>query len=109
MTEKKIEKNNLTISINVLYAKNKKIYSAYVSKHNSKHEKQVILFMILKREGQHYFEVKKLSELLRRITSKNNCHFYGLNCLHFLEQKTNLNYIKKVCENNNSCNILTYF
>ena len=32
---KKVEKNNLTIAFNALYAKNKKIYSAYVSKHNT--------------------------------------------------------------------------
>ena len=37
---------NLTIAINVLYAKKEKIYPAYVSKHNSNHEKQVILLMI---------------------------------------------------------------
>ena len=30
---KKIEKNNITIALNVLYVK--KIYPAYVSKHNS--------------------------------------------------------------------------
>ena len=31
--------------------KNKKIYSAYVSKHNSTREKQVILLMIPNEEG----------------------------------------------------------
>ena len=35
---KKIEKNNLTIALNVLYAKNDKIYPAYDSKYNSKRE-----------------------------------------------------------------------
>ena len=43
---KKIEKNNVTIALNVLYAKIAKIYPAYVSKHNSNREKQVILLMI---------------------------------------------------------------
>ena len=43
---KKIEKNNVTISINVLYAKKEKIYLAYVSKCNSNHAKQIILLMI---------------------------------------------------------------
>ena len=32
---KKYEKNNVTIALNVLYAKKEKIYSAYVSKHKS--------------------------------------------------------------------------
>ena len=40
---KKILNNNLTIVLNVLWAKKEKLYPAYVSKHNSKHEKQVIL------------------------------------------------------------------
>ena len=43
---KKIEKNNVTIPFNVLYAKKEKIYPAYVLKHNSYCEKQVILLMI---------------------------------------------------------------
>ena len=32
---KKIEKNNVTIVLNLFYAKKEKIYPAYVSKHNS--------------------------------------------------------------------------
>ena len=40
---KKFEKNNVTIALNVLYAKKEKIYPTYVSKHNSNREKQVIL------------------------------------------------------------------
>ena len=46
-----IEKNNLAIVFIVLYAKNEKIYPAYVSKKNSKCEKQVIILMIQKGEG----------------------------------------------------------
>ena len=37
---KKYEKNNLAIVLNVLYAKNKKISPAYISKHNSNHEEK---------------------------------------------------------------------
>ena len=51
---KKFEKNNVTIALNVLYAKKEKIYPAYVSKHNSNCEKQVILLMIPNGEGWHY-------------------------------------------------------
>ena len=36
---KKIKKNNVTIALNDSYAKNDKIYSAYVLKHNSNCEK----------------------------------------------------------------------
>ena len=43
---KKFEKNNVTVALNVSYAKEEKIYPAYVSKDNSFHAKQVILLMI---------------------------------------------------------------
>ena len=39
-------KNNLTITLNVLYAKKEKICPAYVSKHNSNREKQVLILII---------------------------------------------------------------
>ena len=55
---KKFEKNNVTIALNVLYAKKEKIYPAYVSKYNSNREKQVILLMISNRE------ICKWSEML---------------------------------------------
>ena len=68
----KFEKDHVTIVFNVLYAKKEKIYPAYVSKHNSNREKQVILLVIANRERRrwHYLAVNKLSALLRRITSK---------------------------------------
>ena len=43
---KKINKNKLTIPLNVLYAKHENIYPAYISKQNSKRKKQVFLLMI---------------------------------------------------------------
>ena len=45
-------------------------------------EKQVILLMIPNGEKRHYVAVKKLSALLRGITSKHHDDFYCLNCLH---------------------------
>ena len=60
----------------------KKIYLAYVSKNNSSREKQVILLMIPNGEKCHYLSVKKLSALLRGITSKHHGDFYCLKCLH---------------------------
>ena len=38
---KKIEKTNVTMALNVLYAKKVKIYPAFVSKHNSNREKKL--------------------------------------------------------------------
>ena len=56
-------KNNLTIALNILYIKEKEILPAYISKHNSTSEKQIILLMIPneEKEGWHYLAVKKLS------------------------------------------------
>ena len=48
----KCEKNNVTIALNVLYAKKEKIYPAYVSKHNTNREKQVTIFIISNGEGR---------------------------------------------------------
>ena len=97
-----------------MYAKKEKTYPAYVSKHNLNRETQVILLVIpngekhaAKSEGRrwHYLTVKKLSALLRGITSKNNGDFYCLNCLHSFRTKTNLSR-KNVCENKDVCNAI---
>ena len=72
---KKSEKNNLKGALRVLYAKIEKIYSAYVPKHNSNREKQAISLMIPNGEGWHYLAVKKLSALLRGITSNTTVIF----------------------------------
>ena len=76
--------------------KKKKIYPACISKDNSNSEKQVILLMVPNRKGWHYITVKKLSVLLKGITSKHQDDFYCLNCLHSFRTKTNLNRIKSM-------------
>ena len=60
--------------------KKKKTYPAYVSKHNSNREKQAIFLMIPNGEGWDYLAVKRLSTLLRGITSKHLGDFYYLFC-----------------------------
>ena len=50
-SEKDDWKNNQTITFNVLHDKKEKIYPAYVSKHNSYRENEVIFFMIPNGEG----------------------------------------------------------
>ena len=90
---RKFQKNNLAIALKVLYAKNEKIYPAPVSKHNSNFEKQVNLLMIPNGEEWHYITVKKVPALLRGIRSKHRSNSYCLNCLYFLQQKTNLSHM----------------
>ena len=41
-------------------------------------------------EGRHYLVVKKLSVLLRGITSKHDDGYYCLNCLHSFATENNL-------------------
>ena len=63
MIGKKIEKNNVTIALTVLYAKKEKLYPTYFSKNKSNREKQVILLMIPNGNACYYLAVK-------------NCQYY---------------------------------
>ena len=92
---KKNEKNNVTIALNVLYSKKEKIYLPHVSKHNSNREKQVVLSIIPNGEKWQLSCRKKLSALLRGITSKYYGDFYCLICLRSFRTNTNLNCIKR--------------
>ena len=65
-----------------MYAKKEKIYLAYVSKHYSDREKQVIPLMISDGDRFLYLAIKNLSALLRGINSNHHGDFYCLNCLH---------------------------
>ena len=89
-----------------MYAKTEKVYPSYVSKHNSNREKQVILLIIPNGEKWHYLAVKKLSALLRGITSKSNYDFYCLNCLHSFRTKCKLESHKKICKNKDFCDVI---
>ena len=53
---KNFEKNYPTIALNILYANEKEILPAYISKHNSTRQKEIILLMITneEKEGWHY-------------------------------------------------------
>ena len=103
--EKKI-KNDVTIALNVLYAKKEKIYPAYVSKHNSNYQKQVIILMIPNGEGWHYLAVKKLSAIFRGITSKHHDDCYCLYYLNSFATEKKREPHKKSCENKDFCNVL---
>ena len=62
--------------------------------------------MISHGEGWHYLAVKKLSALLKEITSKHHGEIYFLNCLHFFRAEYKLQLHKKVCENKDFRNII---
>ena len=61
--------------------------------------------MISNGENWHYLPVKSLSRLLRSITSNHDGNYYCLNCFHSYRTENKLNVHKKICENNEYCNI----
>ena len=75
------------------------IRHAYKSKYDLKRENQVILLMITDDKKWHYLTVKKLSVLLRGITSEHVGDFYCLNCFQSYSTKNKLKKHKDVCEN----------
>ena len=86
--------------------KKKKCFNVNVSKHNSDREKQLIYLMISNKEKWHYSPVKKLSALLRGITSKHHGDFYCLNCFHSFATENKLQSHKRACENNDFSSII---
>ena len=79
------------------------ICHAYKSKYNLTRENQVILLTITDGEKWHYLAVKKLSALLRVITSNHNGDFYCLNCFCAYTTEIKLESHKKLCENHDYC------
>ena len=103
----KFEQNNNNVALNILYVpyNTKKIEIAYKSKYNFVRDNQIILLMISNGENWHYLTIKNLSRLLRGITSNHDDDFYCLNCFHSYRTENKLNAHKKICENNEYCNI----
>ena len=63
---KKFEKNNSTIALTILYFKEKETLSASTSKHNSAHEKLIILSLIPNevKKVWHYLAIKKFVRII---------------------------------------------
>ena len=73
----RFETNNKIIALNVLFKSNnsdgvEQIKEAYIAKHSSKHKNKVNLLMITDNGKWHYLAMKRLSRLLRGITSNHN-------------------------------------
>ena len=71
-----------------------------------KRSKSVAMKANPKGQRRHYLAVKKLSALLRGITSKNNGEFYCLNYLHSFRTKNKPESHKNVCENKDLSNVI---
>ena len=79
------------------------IRHAYKPNYNLKCESQVILLMVTDGKKWHYLTVKKLSALLKGITSNHKGDFYCLNCLHSYRTVTKLKKHYNVCKNHDYC------
>ena len=82
-----------------------KIRHTHKSKHKLNCGNHLILLMITDGKKWHYLTVKKLSALLRGITSNHNENFDCINYLHTFKTKNKLKIHKNVCENHDYCHI----
>ena len=91
---KMFELNNKSIALNVLYItyNTEKIRHAYKSKYNKEYENRFSVTVLVIPDGKkwHDLAVKKLSTLLRGVTSKHDGDFYCLNCFHSYSTKDKL-------------------
>ena len=92
---KKIEKHNVTVAVNVLYAEIENIYPGYISKYNSNRKKQVIKQRFQTEKTMALSCSKKLSVLLRRITSMHYGDLIVWIAFILSQKKKNLNHIKR--------------
>ena len=96
---------NVTIALNVLYAKQERIYGAcfegklksWKTNYSVNDSKWRIMALSCS---------KKIPALLKEITPKLNGDFYCLNCLHSFWTKNKLEPHKRVCKNKDICNII---
>ena len=95
------ESNNNSVALNILYVtyNTEEIRLAYKSKYDLKRENQVIYLMITDGIIWHHLAVKRLSVLLRGITSKYVGGFYCLNCFQSYSTNNKLKKHKDVWEN----------
>ena len=103
---KKFKSNNKSTALNVLYIPHntKDIRHTYKSKFNLTRKHEVILLMISDDgEKWHYLCVKKLSALLRGISSNHNGDVCCMNYFKSSRTKSKLEIHKKMCENHDYC------
>ena len=90
-----------------MYIKEKGMLPAYISKHNTTREKQIILLMIPneEKEGWHYLAVKRLPASLHKKSSNHKGDFYCLKYLNSFRTENKLKPRGKVCKNKDFCGV----
>ena len=101
----KFERQNDIVALNVLYINGKEVRQAYISRFNSVRQKIADLLIIEKEGKKHYVAIKKLSALLRGITSRNNGDFYCRNCLHSFRTEDAMKIHNEACKDHDFCQV----
>ena len=90
-----------------MYIKEKEIWPVYISKISSNCDKKNYVNDSKWRNRMLALTCsKKLSTLLRGLTSKHRGDFYCLNCLHSFRTENKLKSHEKVCKNKDFCGIV---
>ena len=93
-----------------MYAKKAKIYLLMYTNHEKISYPISYPFNDFKQRQMVLTCSKKMSALLRGITSKYHGNFFFISIVFILlQQKTNVNLIKKVCENKDFCYVIMPF
>ena len=103
----KIERNNKTIALNILFKPHntKTVRVAYRSEYSNKCKKKVILLMITDGKKWHYLAVTNLSSLFKEKLSNHHEDFYCLNCFNSYVTKNKLKEHEEICNNHDDCHI----
>ena len=103
----KIERNNKTIALNILFKPHntKTVRVAYRSEYSNKCKKKVILLMITDGKKWHYLAVTNLSALFKEKLSNQHEDFYCLNCFNSYATKNKLKEHEEICNNHDDCHI----
>ena len=102
----KFRLNNKSITLNVLFIpyNTKQLRPAYISKYSLDRKKRVILLMITDNNKKwHYLFPKRLSALLKGITSKHNREFHCLNCFYSFRTENVHKKHENVCKDHDCC------
>ena len=102
----KFEKHNPAIALNILYIEGeRKVRQAFISKHNSTREKHVDLLIVQDNRKTHYTAIKRISALLRGITSNHHVDFYCINCLNAFRTREALQIHVEACKDHDFCHV----
>ena len=100
------EKQNPTIALNILYIEGeKRVRQAFISKYNSTREKHVDLLIVQDNMKTHYTAIKRISALLRGITSNNHGDHYCRNCLNSFRTKEVYKIHVEACKDHDYCHV----